>query len=1149
VKTIRPQQIHFWSTQYGVKTGIAFLLLILIGSGCKAPDIIGRPYGNFTAYYNGFYNAERVFENGFNNLNRTNQEVDRNHYLPLFVKTTGASASRDFEDAVLKSADLLREHPDSKWVDDALLLIGKAYYYQENYVGSTQKFREVIELESKLEDEGRFWLARSLITSGAFESALDELNAAITGEELDRKWASQYQLLLADLNVQQDNWEATATYLTDAIPDIKDKDLAARAQFLLGQVSEKLGRYEDAVAAFEDVRDFRPIYELDYAARFSAIRVDGMYVDPEGAIAEARKMERDDKNFDNLAEMRFLRARIMQNVGREDEAFDLYDELLTIPEIVSGASKVKGRVHYALGELYRDIDRNFMMAAAHFDTAAGNLAGAVSARNSSRVGTAAGANTQFTPEAIIDATDLRDNYSKYARVFGEIARYDSLLWLGSLPQEEYDAKIMELREKEKVRLEERRKILEERQRAQAFRGSGGLNDLNRDRGLPEGKIIPTLGDPTGTAGGFLFHKDPIRAQEGRIAFQEIWGDRQLAPNWRRSAALSSFSFNQDETSLEDATAALDALNANILPDIDDSAVPRDSVDQVLMRASRAISRYELGNVLFLGMVLPDSAIVWYRKVIEEDGEEPVAQRALYALAEVQQSLGDLQAAERLYRDILARFPGSDFSDGVRERLGIEIEDSVTRDSTELAVEAFDLALGFGDADPILAINVMLGVAVDWVDYEESARALFVVGDLHLRMADADSAAIFAPLPLEIERHRLSVLWPQKFEALPDPEPLVDAGQQDSLAVEPDSLEILGDIEQDGADSLAVAAPAAIEEAAVIEEPEAAAIEDPKVAVIEAAEAAVIEEQEAAAIEAAAIEAAAIVDSTAITADLPDDLEMAPADSSLSTPTSADVETDLPGLDDEEEQKEPKEEDLYIEDIYSRLVATMRGNKIGLQSRAILDAIVELRTPPVDTTAVDSLDVQPVMADSLVMQLVAIAAARADSLAAADSLAKVTGFREVPRPQMPNAGVSDSEEGEPENEFEEALPIKNPSADEGEPLEEEEEEEEGRESSDLKPLLPTGRPDLDAEGFSLILAQFFDIRSAQLSLRELTTQLESTGIRLYVITNSIGEQVEYLVGWGMFETKAEGDRASSSFDAILPVRRTYLHLLPTTVRRR
>ncbi len=76
----------------------------LIGlSGCKTPDFIGNRYSNFTAYYNTFYNAERQFRSGYENLDRSSAEVDREQYLPLFVKTTGTTASREFEQTVLKS--------------------------------------------------------------------------------------------------------------------------------------------------------------------------------------------------------------------------------------------------------------------------------------------------------------------------------------------------------------------------------------------------------------------------------------------------------------------------------------------------------------------------------------------------------------------------------------------------------------------------------------------------------------------------------------------------------------------------------------------------------------------------------------------------------------------------------------------------------------------------------------------------------------------------------------------------------------------------------------------------------------------------------------------------------------------------------------
>ena len=166
-------------------TMVALVATLVLLSGCKTPDFVGRRYSNFTAYYNTFYNAERQFEKGYENLDRFEDKVDREQYLPLFVKTTGTSASREFEQTILKSADILREHPESKWVDDALMLIGKSYFYQENYVGAVQKFSEILDQQTDLRDEAQFWLARSLMTSGAYNEALEVLTLAMATEGAD----------------------------------------------------------------------------------------------------------------------------------------------------------------------------------------------------------------------------------------------------------------------------------------------------------------------------------------------------------------------------------------------------------------------------------------------------------------------------------------------------------------------------------------------------------------------------------------------------------------------------------------------------------------------------------------------------------------------------------------------------------------------------------------------------------------------------------------------------------------------------------------------------------------------------------------------------------------------------------------------------
>ena len=170
--------------------------------------------------------------------------------------------------------------------------------------------------------------------------------------------------------------------------------------------------------------------------------------------------------------------------------------------------------------------------------------------------------------------------------------------------------------------------------------------------------------------GFLFHRDPLRVHEGRLTFQEVWGNRPLAPNWRRNSALTSVIAERDtETDIE-LQAALESYSEETLPDIDISAIPRDSTKWVEMDAARAISRYELGNTLFLAMSLPDSAAVWYRRVVDENAEQPGAHRALYALAAVQRALGDSGSARSIYRDVLIVFPASVFSAYFRRAVGL-----------------------------------------------------------------------------------------------------------------------------------------------------------------------------------------------------------------------------------------------------------------------------------------------------------------------------------------------------------------------------------------------------------------------------------------------------------------------------------------------
>jgi len=747
------------------------LVYALLFTGCKSQSFVGRRVDNFKAYYNTFYNAREAYDIGFESIEKRDRPVDRGQYMFLFVRPSGNTGNREFDKAVVKSADLLRKHQDSKWVDDALLLIGKAYFYQENIVGAIQKFREVINRQSELEDEARFWLARTLIISRSYDEAHTFLQESLGRENIKAKWSASYRLALGELFVQRSDWPAAAEALSLGLTEAKDKDLSARAQFLLGQVFETMGREADAVEAFRNVKRFTPLYELGFAAKLSSIRVAGMGGATEASLKDLRKMERDDKNFVYIDDLAYLRGRILQAAGEADEAYNiyfdlLYDESRTVP--IKG--DLQGTIHYALGELYRDLDRDFVNASAHFDTAAVSLT-----RSSANVIRGLTGEEQFSAEAITDASAMKTNFGTYAAVHKEVAEMDSLLWLGSMDQEDFESKILEIRREQARIMEEQRKLREARLLEQQFRQAAQTGDSFANRNLPPSKVNPG-NDPQGTRSGFLFHRDAMRVDEGRSTFESRWGDRPLVPNWRRIEAVRGqpvdLAFDEETDS-----DTIDLDDPATLPVIDTSGVPRDSLAQEEMKSKRAVARYELGNALFLALSMPDSAATLYRLVIEENGDEPVARQSFYALAEVQKALGDSLSASRIYDQIVMDYPLSEFATKIREQRGEQIVETEP-DSVALALNVYRIVFDEWNSGSIHGvIDQMILIAAAYPGTEASAKALLAGAQVHLEEAGADTVAVLAQLAIMLPDSIIAKVWPEKFGIVGGPADSTPSGQR------------------------------------------------------------------------------------------------------------------------------------------------------------------------------------------------------------------------------------------------------------------------------------------------------------------------------------------------------------------------------------
>ena len=151
--------MEFSLRRFSLSLLVCSIIPLLINlSGCSIGSFIG-------AYFNTYYNAQKQFSEAeaevFSPANAIGGvRVERKYLAPFEVS---AQSKTKFATVIEKCSKLLQYHPDSKLVDDALLMIGKSYYYQNEHQSAERKFKELLSSypESGLAFETRLLLAQT----------------------------------------------------------------------------------------------------------------------------------------------------------------------------------------------------------------------------------------------------------------------------------------------------------------------------------------------------------------------------------------------------------------------------------------------------------------------------------------------------------------------------------------------------------------------------------------------------------------------------------------------------------------------------------------------------------------------------------------------------------------------------------------------------------------------------------------------------------------------------------------------------------------------------------------------------------------------------------------------------------------------------
>src|SRR5690606_7853210 len=152
-----------------------------------------------------------------------------------------------------------------KYIGEAFLLKGEAYYHQGDYFNANELFGYVAnntENSIKLKQEALLWQIRSLLQLGNLSEATKRLDLANTQPGENKHLKALSSATQAKYSLINNNKTSAMAQLSQAIEYSPYKKDRLRWQFLIGQLFFERGENELAYAYFSKVAKSNETYEM-----------------------------------------------------------------------------------------------------------------------------------------------------------------------------------------------------------------------------------------------------------------------------------------------------------------------------------------------------------------------------------------------------------------------------------------------------------------------------------------------------------------------------------------------------------------------------------------------------------------------------------------------------------------------------------------------------------------------------------------------------------------------------------------------------------------------------------------------------------------------------------------------------------------------
>ena len=605
------------------KKYISAVLLAFILSGCGV-------WEDFTTYFNSYYNTKDKFQEAESAI-----KLQRKNLFEFEETNISGNVPQLLNNVIEKSSRILQFHSDSRFVDNALLMLGKSFYYQKNYQKALRKFQELLVTrpESDLILENDLWIAKTQMRLKDFKNALPALKSLreqAVEEGEDEIIKDAYVEEIVHLIILE-NYPSAISLINEFLEVSDNDEVNAEVMYELGKLYIKINDVNSAIASFEKVFDYSPSFNIELNSKIELTSALRKTEENEKALSILEDMRNQNKYSDSFDKIDLETGITLYNLKRIEESVDLLMKVDTtyITSVNSGIAKFK------LGEIFEYHYKNFDSASYYYVKSAGSTA---------------------PPEYSKQASEKAQLFKKYQ----------------SLQKSIFDA----------------RKQLSYIENPEIF-----VQD------------------------SIAFYSDTLSAEEKEVQSVEL-GERRNPGDER--------GFVQPlKTPIKTETK-----NPPVRP-----TISIDSVKSIIVK-----NEYDLANLFFTELKVPDSAYYYYKNIIENFPDSRYHSRSLYSLGTYYNGVGRKEEADSIFNFIYDNYKNENIVNAAAVQLKKPLINLTYDPADEL----------YGDAEKILlekkyseSVNKFYNIFREYPKSPFAPKALYAGGwILENELKLLDSAAVF-----------------------------------------------------------------------------------------------------------------------------------------------------------------------------------------------------------------------------------------------------------------------------------------------------------------------------------------------------------------------------------------------------------------------